>query len=82
MVIRLTAAFSTAAFEKGNVASRPFAQMSNWSLKCGDLGSPLWPIGITWLVESQSLGIVMCRIETFEPTFGDCPLPAIATVGV
>lgn len=76
------AAFSTADLVNGKIAGLPVRQSSNWSLKCGDLGLPLWPIGITKRVASQFPGVAMKRIETLEPTFGVCPLPAIPTVGV
>ena len=68
MIVRVAA--STAGFENGNIAGVPVRQLSNWSLKYGDFGSPLCPNGMTCLVVSQFPGEAMCRIETLEPTLG------------
>ena len=78
----LAAAFSTADRLNGKMAGVPESHRSNWSLKNGDLGSPLSPSGITCRVASQFPGLAIRRMDTFEPTLGVCPLPAIGIEGM
>src|SRR5688500_3740164 len=68
-------AVSTAVLENGNIAGEPEFHNSNWSRKCGDLVSPLWPRGMTKRVASQLPWLEMWRMETRGPTFGVWPEP-------